>query len=51
MKAKCEQEYDATISKRTFAEVEQLALDQRMFYLASRASGEQGILAFTLWVT
>lgn len=48
MKAKCEQEYDAGIAKKTFAEVEQLALKEHKLYLASRASGEQGILAFTL---
>jgi hypothetical protein len=48
MKAKCEQEYDAGISKETFADVEKLAFQQRKLYLASRASGEQGILAFTL---
>ncbi len=48
MKAKCEQEYDAGIAKETFAEVEKLAFRQHKLYLASRASGEQGILAFTL---
>jgi CHAT domain-containing protein len=48
MKAKCEEEYDADISRKTFAEVEQLAIRQGKPFLASRASGEQGILAFTL---
>ncbi len=48
MKAKCEEEYDAGVSRRTFAEVEQLAIRQGKPLLASRASGEQGILAFTL---
>lgn len=48
MKAKCEEEYDAGIATQTFAEVERLALQQHKLYLASRASGEQGILAFTL---
>lgn len=48
MKAKCEEEYDATIAKQTFSEVERCALKQHKFYLASRASGELGILAFTL---
>jgi tetratricopeptide (TPR) repeat protein len=46
MKAKCEEEYDSGMAKRTFAEVEQLAMKQHKYYLASRASGEQGILAF-----
>ncbi len=48
MKAKCEEEYDAGVAKQTFSEVERLALKQHKFYLASRASGEIGILAFTL---
>ena len=48
MKAKCEEEYDAGLSRQTFAEVERLAFQRHKFYLASRASGEQGILAFTL---
>jgi tetratricopeptide (TPR) repeat protein len=48
MKAKCEEEYDAGISRQTFAQVERLALQQHRYYLASRASGEQGILAFML---
>lgn len=48
MKAKCEEEYDASLAKQTFSEVERLALKQHKFYLASRASGEIGILAFTL---
>ena len=46
MKGKCEEEYDSGMAKRTFAEVEQLAMKQHKYYLASRASGEQGILAF-----
>jgi CHAT domain-containing protein len=48
MKAKCEEEYDAGISKQTFAEVQSLAFAQYKYHLASRASGEQGLLAFTL---
>ena len=48
MKAKCEQEYDAGLAARTFAEVERLAISERHYRLASRASGEQGILAFEL---
>lgn len=48
MKAKCEEEYDAGIAIQTFAQVEELAIRQHKLYLASRASGEQGILAFTL---
>ncbi|MFL6446234.1 MAG: CHAT domain-containing protein [Bryobacteraceae bacterium] len=48
MKARCEEEYDASLSIQTFAQVEELALKQYKPYLASRASGERGILAFTL---
>jgi CHAT domain-containing protein/tetratricopeptide (TPR) repeat protein len=48
MKAKCEEEYDAGISKQTFTEVQSLAFAQYKYHLASRASGEQGLLAFTL---
>jgi len=48
MKAKCEEEYDAAIASKTFGQVEALALSQHQLYLASRASGEIGILAFTL---
>jgi len=48
MKARCEEEYDAAIASKTFGQVEELALSQREPYLASRASGEIGILAFTL---
>jgi tetratricopeptide (TPR) repeat protein len=48
MKARCEEEYDARLSIETFAQVEDLALKQYRLFLASRASGERGILAFTL---
>jgi hypothetical protein len=48
MKARCEEEYDAAIASKTFGQVEALALTQHQLYLASRASGEIGILAFTL---
>jgi CHAT domain-containing protein len=46
MKGKCEEEYDSAMAQQTFAEVERLSIQQRKFYLASRASGEEGILAF-----
>jgi CHAT domain-containing protein len=48
MKARCEEEYNASLSIQTFAKVEELALKQYKPFLASRASGERGILAFTL---
>jgi CHAT domain-containing protein len=48
MKAKCEEEYDAAMAEETFAQVETLAFKNRQLHLASRASGEQGILYFTL---
>lgn len=43
-----ELEYDAAMAKATWNEVEQLANQQHQWRLASRASGEQGILAFML---
>jgi CHAT domain-containing protein len=48
VKARCEEEYDAGAAIQTFKQVEDLALRQHRLYLASRASGEIGILAFTL---
>src|SRR3954447_21991500 len=43
-----EREYDAGLARGTWREVEQLANQRHEIRLASRASGEQGILAFLL---
>ena len=40
--------YDAGMARRTWADVEALAIRQHHFLLASRAMGEQGIAAFLL---
>jgi CHAT domain-containing protein len=48
VKGMAEINYDATAAKNTWSAVEKLANDQHHFLLASRASGEQGILAFLL---
>lgn len=48
VKGMLELEYDAGIAEKTWAQVEQLARKQGQYRLASRASGEQGILAFLL---
>ena len=40
--------YDAGMARKTWAEVEALALSQHHYLLASRAMGEQGIAAFLL---
>jgi CHAT domain-containing protein len=43
-----ETNYDASMARRTWAEVEALALHRHHYLLASRAIGEQGIAAFLL---
>lgn len=43
-----ETNYDASEALATWRQVEQLALNQRAFMLATRAGGEQGIAAFIL---
>ncbi|HUZ95033.1 MAG TPA: CHAT domain-containing tetratricopeptide repeat protein [Edaphobacter sp.] len=43
-----ETNYDASMARKTWAEVETLAVQQHHFLLASRAVGEQGIAAFLL---
>jgi tetratricopeptide (TPR) repeat protein len=48
VKGRCEEEYDAGLAAQTFAEVQSLALSRHKLYLASRASGERGIMLFTL---
>ena len=48
VKGMLELEYDAGLAKQTWAQVEDLANRGRDYRLASRASGEQGILAFLL---
>ena len=48
VKGMLELEYDAGLAKQTWAQVEDLANSARDYRLASRASGEQGILAFLL---
>jgi len=40
--------YDAGMARKTWAQVENLALDRHHYLLASRAIGEQGIAAFLL---
>ena len=40
--------YDSGMARKTWAEVEALAIRQRHYLLASRAIGEQGIAAFLL---
>jgi len=40
--------YDSGMAQKTWTEVETLALRQRHYLLASRAIGEQGIVAFLL---
>lgn len=48
VKGRCEEEYDAGLAANTFAQVESLAIARHRLYLASRASGERGIMLFTL---
>lgn len=48
VKGMLELEYDAALAKSTWTEVERLANNLGQWRLASRASGEQGILAFLL---
>jgi len=43
-----ETNYDATMARNTWNEVEKLADDRHHYLLASRASGEEGIAAFLL---
>jgi CHAT domain-containing protein len=47
VKGRCEEEYDAGLAAKTFAEVQALALARFRLYLASRASAERGIMLFT----
>jgi hypothetical protein len=44
VRGRCEEEYDAGLAAQTFAEVQSLALPRHKLYLASRASGERGIM-------
>jgi CHAT domain-containing protein len=48
VKGMAELNYDAAMARRTWHEVESLAKQRHEYRLASRASGEQGILAFLL---
>lgn len=48
VKGRCEEEYDAGLAANTFAQVQSLAFAQHRLYLALRASGERGIMLFTL---
>ncbi len=48
IKGMLELEYDAALAKTTWSQVEREARSMREYRLASRASGEQGILAFLL---
>ena len=48
VKGRCEEEYDAGLAANTFAQVQSLAFARHRLYLAFRASGERGIMLFTL---
>lgn len=48
VKGRCEEEYDADLAANTFAQVQSLAFARHRLYHASRASGERGIMLFTL---